>query len=226
MKLSRNLSLAMALGVSLPLAPPAHAQVESRLAFAPGQSSRLITGIVVGRQFRDYLVYGAAGQMLTVQIQRARPAVNFNILPPGSRDVAIYNSSTGGTNYSARLSQTGTYRVRVYQDRAAGMRGARNPYSMVVSVTGRPAIGVPPGAGDPPAIAGRPGSIVGITGMSAVSAIDELRARGFANVDSFSTGNTLYGIYYYRPTRLCVQTTSANSRIVDIRDIQTHPRCR
>ncbi len=62
--------------------------------------------------------------------------------------------------------------------------------------------------------------------MRAIDAIDELQARGFQSVDSFTTGNTLYGIYYYRPTRLCVQTTSADNRIVDIRDIKTHPKCR
>ena len=73
---------------------------------------------------------------------------------------------------------------------------------------------------------GNRGSIAGIEGMYAVNAIDELRSRGFDNVDSQSSGSTIYGIYYYRPTRLCVQTTAANGRIVDIRDIQRHPRCR
>lgn len=73
---------------------------------------------------------------------------------------------------------------------------------------------------------GQYGSISGIQGMRAVEAIDELRARGFENVDSFSARNTLYGIYYHRPKRLCVQTVSANGRIVDIRDIHSNPKCR
>lgn len=73
---------------------------------------------------------------------------------------------------------------------------------------------------------GYAGSISGIEGMNGVEAFDELRSRGFENVDSFTSGNTLYGIYYYRPGGTCVQTTSANGRIVDIRDIGTHPRCR
>jgi hypothetical protein len=73
---------------------------------------------------------------------------------------------------------------------------------------------------------GNMGSIYGIQGMDAVRAIDELRSRGFQSVDSFSSGRTLYGIYYYPPTRMCVQTTANNRRILDIRDIRTHPRCR
>ena len=73
---------------------------------------------------------------------------------------------------------------------------------------------------------GQMGSIYGVQGMDAVRAIDELRNRGFQNVDSFSSGRTVYGVYYYPPTRLCVQTTANNSRILDIRDIRSHPRCR
>lgn len=70
------------------------------------------------------------------------------------------------------------------------------------------------------------GSIQGIQGMDGIRAFDELRSRGFENVDSFSSGRTLYGIYYYRPNRTCVQTTSDNNRILDIRNIGSHPRCR
>lgn len=83
------------------------------------------------------------------------------------------------------------------------------------------------GAGNYPSYGGGyAGSISGIEGLNGIEAFDALRSRGFENVDSFTSGNTLYGIYYYRPNRTCVQTTSANGRIVDIRDIQTHPKCR
>ncbi len=70
------------------------------------------------------------------------------------------------------------------------------------------------------------GSISGIQGMDGVRAGDELRARGFEIVDSFSSGMARYGIYFYRPSRLCVQTTADERRILDIRDIGSHPRCR
>lgn len=75
---------------------------------------------------------------------------------------------------------------------------------------------------------GREVRIADIKGMDGVKAFDELRSRGFENVDSLTQGKTLYGIYYLRRTGQCVQTTQAtdNNRILDIRDIQTHPKCR
>lgn len=64
-----------------------------------------------------------------------------------------------------------------------------------------------------------------LQGWDAVRADDEMRARGFTNVDAFTSGNTLYGIWYMKRTGQCIQSTSADGRIYDIRDIQTHPRC-
>ncbi|MCP5388772.1 MAG: hypothetical protein H6915_03325 [Novosphingobium sp.] len=69
-------------------------------------------------------------------------------------------------------------------------------------------------------------SLSGIQGRDAIWAIDEMTARGFENVDSFSSGNTLYGIYYNRSAGQCVQMTNADGQVYDIRDIGTHPKCR
>lgn len=69
-------------------------------------------------------------------------------------------------------------------------------------------------------------SLSGIQGRDAIWAIDEMTARGFVNVDSFSSGNTLYGIYYNQATGQCVQMTNADSKVYDIREIGTHPKCR
>lgn len=225
---------AIAISASLILSgtSPAFAQEQSDIAFSRGQSSAVLNGVIVGRRYRDYLLRVSAGQRLSVRVVRARPTIGFNIMAPGSRDVALYNSSVSGNRYTGRLTQSGAYRIRVYQDRAAGLRSERSLYSIEVAVTGRPGTGAgsgrPPGVGSsrPPAIAGRPGSIVGIAGMPAIRAIDELSERGFRSVDSFSSGDTLYGIYYYRPTRLCVQTAADDRRILDIRKLTSHPRCR
>lgn len=65
-----------------------------------------------------------------------------------------------------------------------------------------------------------------IKGKESIWAIDEMRNRGFVSADSFSSGNTTYGIYYNRSTRQCVQVTNANNRVYDIRDIGQHPNCR
>jgi hypothetical protein len=65
-----------------------------------------------------------------------------------------------------------------------------------------------------------------IKGMNSVKAFDVMIERGFANVDSFSSGNTTYGVFYNRETRQCVQMTNADRQVYDIRDIGTHPNCR
>lgn len=65
-----------------------------------------------------------------------------------------------------------------------------------------------------------------LKGKDSIWAIDEMHNRGFVDADSFSTGNTVYGIYYNRSTRQCVQVTNASSRVYDIRDIGQHPNCR
>lgn len=69
-------------------------------------------------------------------------------------------------------------------------------------------------------------SLAGIKGRDSIWAIDEMSARGFASVDSFRSGNTLYGIYYKRDAGQCVQITNADNMVYDIRDIGTHPKCR
>lgn len=65
-----------------------------------------------------------------------------------------------------------------------------------------------------------------LTGARASSADDELRRRGLTSVDGFGSGDTLYGIWYSRETRQCIQVTVSDGRVYDIRDIGTHPACR
>lgn len=65
-----------------------------------------------------------------------------------------------------------------------------------------------------------------LRGMDGVKAIDQMTSRGFKNVDTITSANTIYGIYYRSASRQCVQMTLADSRVYDIRDIETHPKCR
>lgn len=211
----RRAAMGLALASALPFALPAIAQIAvTEVSFPRGASSTTVSGAIVGSQVRDYIVRASAGQTMTVRLT-GKPY--FNVLEPGSSDVAIYNGSMNGSSYSGVLSRSGPYKIRVYQMGAA-KGGARSPFTLSISVTGRGGGGASAGGGM--------GSIAGIKGMDGIKAFDVLRERGFANVDSFSSGNTLYGIYYYRPARLCVQTTSADNVILDIRDIKTHPKCR
>jgi hypothetical protein len=65
-----------------------------------------------------------------------------------------------------------------------------------------------------------------LKGMDAIEAIDVMTARGFAGVDTMTSGDTLYGIYYNADTGQCVQLTNANNRVEGADDIGTHPNCR
>lgn len=216
---NRLITAAIAGAIALPLAIPAAAQITTtNVSFPRGATSTTINGAVKGEATQDYVVRANAGQTMTVQLSGSQ-IVYFNVLPPGSNDVALHNSNMDGNVFKGTLSAGGAYKIRVYQMRATGRRGEVGNFRLTVGVTGGSSAG---GGGG----GSRQGSIAGIQGMDAFKAFDELRARGFASVDTMSSGDTMYGVYYYRATRLCVQTTSADNRIIDIRDIKTHPKCR
>lgn len=65
-----------------------------------------------------------------------------------------------------------------------------------------------------------------LQGSDSISAIDAMSSRGFANVDSFDSGNTQYGIFWNRNTRQCVQMTMADGQVYAIQTLDSHPKCR
>ena len=65
-----------------------------------------------------------------------------------------------------------------------------------------------------------------LKGMDSIKAIDVMTSRGFTGVDSLTSGDTLYGIYYNPKTHQCVQLANANNRVDSAVDIHTHPKCR
>jgi len=80
-----------------------------------------------------------------------------------------------------------------------------------------------------PAAAGSHGSkakISDLKGMDSITAIDVMTSRGFTNVDTLTSGETIYGIYYNAKTGQCVQLANATDRVDSAVDIQTHPKCR
>lgn len=216
------------LGAALVIAPVigvpiVQAQIAtSDLTFARGSTAAAVNASIVGGQTRDYVVRARAGQTMRVTMTGS-PIVFFNVLPPGSADEAIFIGSNEGNSFSGTLSVSGPYKIRVYQMRATARRGQIGKFALRVSVTGG-------GTGGGGATNGSPGGagsgLGGIRGMNAIAAIDAMRERGFANVDSFTTGNTQYGIYFSRSTRVCAQLTMADGMVLDARDIRTHPKCR
>lgn len=65
-----------------------------------------------------------------------------------------------------------------------------------------------------------------LDGARAAGADTQLQRRGFRNVDGFKSGTAAYTIWYRGQSSQCLQMMVVNGRVEDIRDIQSHPKCR
>ena len=127
--------------------------IETRpIQFAKGASSATVQGTIKGDQTIDYKLRARAGQTMSVKLDTRHTANYFNVLPPGSNDVAIFVGSSGGNEWSGALPADGEYTVRVYLMRSAARRNESASYTLTVAVTGSA------GAASTPALgAARPG---------------------------------------------------------------------
>lgn len=124
---------ALALAVHAALSAQAIIPVQ----FARGASSATIAGQAKGYEYRDYRVVVSAGQSLTVSLRRVAGSPYFNVLEPGSRDVAIYNSTMGDQRWTGIAAQSGAYTIRVYQMRASARRGEVFRFALTISASRR-----------------------------------------------------------------------------------------
>ena len=108
----------LAAAIGLTLASAATAQTTAEVKFAPGNFGTMVSGTIIGDEYIDYQLGAQAGQEmfvdLTVTDSNGSGTVYFNILPPGSDGVAIYNSSMEGNTTTVDLPESGTYAIRVY----------------------------------------------------------------------------------------------------------------
>lgn len=107
-----------------------------RVQFAKGATSAVIKGRLKGYSGVDYLVRGGAGQTIAVSLKRSNPSTYFNVLPPGSKDVAMHAEQTG-EDFKRVLSTDGDYTIRVYLVRAAARRNESSDYTLTISVVGK-----------------------------------------------------------------------------------------
>lgn len=115
----------------------AAAAIETRpIQFAKGASSATVKGTIQGDQTVDYTVRARAGQTMSVKLVTRNGANYFNVLPPGSNDVAIFVGSSGGNEWSGALPADGEYKLRVYLMRSAARRNESAAYTLTVGVTG------------------------------------------------------------------------------------------
>lgn len=111
---------------------------QKRVAFAKGASSATIKGTLKGDGDTDYLVRAAAGQTLEVRLEAKNGQANFNVLPPGLTNVAMFSTrDTGQLAYKGVLPADGDYAIRVYLDRPAARRKEAAPYTLTVAVDGK-----------------------------------------------------------------------------------------
>jgi hypothetical protein len=130
----------------------AAAAIETRpIQFAKGASSATVKGTIKGDQTVDYTVRARAGQTMRVKLDTRHTATYFNVLPPGSNDVAIFVGSSGGNEWSGALPADGEYKLRVYLMRSAARRNESASYTLTVGVTGSAGASAPSALGQAPA---------------------------------------------------------------------------
>jgi len=112
------------------------APLKRRVTFDKGATSATIKGQIKGDQIVDYAIRAAAGQTLSVNMTPSNRSAYFNVLPPGSSDVAMFNGQNGDA-YTGILPADGDYSIRVYLVRAAARRNEASDFTLTVRVTGK-----------------------------------------------------------------------------------------
>ena len=136
------LSLIFISVISVAMADAAEAIRNEHVQFPKGSSEATIKGHLKGDQTVDYRVRAGAGQTLTVALKGSNAQNYFNVLPPGSADVAMFVGQDGG-GYKGVLPTDGDYTVRVYLMRPAARRNESSNYALTVGVTGKPLAPLP-----------------------------------------------------------------------------------
>lgn len=134
----RGARVSFALACALFMANPGGAAgvATQSIQFAKGASSASVKGAIKGRQTIDYTVRAKAGQTMAVTLKTSNGSNYFNVLPPGSNDVAIFIGSSDGNEFSGVLPSDGEYKVRVYLMRNAARRDESANYTLTVGITG------------------------------------------------------------------------------------------
>jgi hypothetical protein len=138
MKNPSTLSFLAAAGVAL-LATGAHAADGIRkepVRFEKGASQAAIKARIQGDETVDYVLRAGAGQTLAVALKKTNPQNYFNVLPPGTQEVAMFVGDSGA-DFKGMLPTDGDYTVRVYLMRPAARRNESSDYTLTVGVTGQ-----------------------------------------------------------------------------------------
>jgi hypothetical protein len=133
-----GLAMICALAISGPSAHAASSIEARQIQFAKGASSATVKGTLKGDRTIDYKLRARAGQTMTVKLKTGNAANYFNVLPPGSKDVAIFVGSTDGNEWTGTLPADGEYTIRVYLMRSAARRNETANFALNVGIAGSP----------------------------------------------------------------------------------------
>lgn len=114
-----------------------------RVHFKQGTNGATVEGRIKGYDTVDYILGASAGQSMNVSMATRNTSAYFNILPPGSNDVAVHVGSSDGNQFEGVLAQSGDYKVRVYMMRSAARRDEVADYRLEMTITGSAGGGVP-----------------------------------------------------------------------------------
>ncbi len=105
------------------------------MQFKKGETGVTIKGQIKGDQIVDYKLRASTGQVVVVQFRPSNPSAYFNVMAPGS-DAAMFVGSTSGNEFSADLTASGEYTIRVYLMRNAARRNESVNYTLDVGISG------------------------------------------------------------------------------------------
>lgn len=133
--LFRTVGLALCACASLATTAAMAQDIRSeRVAFAPGSSSTVITGTIVGDEIVDYLMTARGGQRAVIEMTSDNASANFNLQPSGSPE-AIHNGSIYGNRFDGVLPTSGDWTLRVYLMRNAARRGETATFEISAAIT-------------------------------------------------------------------------------------------
>ena len=119
-------------------AQPVSAKKAEDVRFPAGNFGTMLGGTVTGGEYFDHRLGARAGQELFAELTVIGTDGNgtayFNVLPPGSDGVAIYNGSMDGTTATIPLPEDGTYTIRVYLMGNDSDTGRTVDYNLDVSI--------------------------------------------------------------------------------------------
>jgi hypothetical protein len=95
-----------------------------------------LKGKVQGYTGVAYSVHAEAGQQLHVSLQTIKGATVFNVYAPGDApgQEALFRGEVGGSVADLKVTQTGEYRIDVYQMRSSARRGAVTTFALTVAL--------------------------------------------------------------------------------------------